>query len=184
MENESSGEPLCHLPIESMAALIKKQEISLPIMFEKVAHEGISGEVTYCEGFDFVSEVIDLLHRDDYFGIDLHTARALKAAFLIINREYVNAGLFLFPPHLPDDIDRLKYFALPDAALRLGYTVSPKAGSMFPQPGVRGLVFTMSKIYTGWWMLGILWGTDDELTWYDRYTFSDLEIVESQVIRN
>jgi hypothetical protein len=183
MEHGSLSGALCHRSIETIATLIKKQEISLPVLFEKVAHEGISGEVTYCEGFDFVTGVIDELHRDRYFETDLHAARAVKASFLIINREYVNAGLFLFPPTLPDGNDRMKYFALPDAALRLGYVVSPKAGSMFPQPGVRGVVFTLSNVCPGWYLLGVLWGTDDEPTWVDRFAFSDLEIVEAPVLR-
>jgi hypothetical protein len=77
----------------------------------------------------------------------------------------------------------MKYFALPDAALHLGCTVSPKAGSLFPQPGVPGLVFNLCKKYAGWYMLGVLWGIDDEPTWVDRFTFSDLEIVESPALR-
>ena len=89
-----------------------------------------------------------------------------------------------FPPFLPDDNDRANCFALSDAALRLGYKVSPKAGSMFPQPGVRDVVFTLSKVCPGRCFLGGLWGTDDEPTLVDRFAFSDLEIAVSPVLRN
>ena len=184
MDNDLLNEAICQIPVERVADLIKVQDISLPDLFEKVAHEGISGDVTFSEGIDFVSDVINLLDSDDYFETDLHASRALKAAFLMINREYVNVGLYLFPPKLPDGFDRMKYFALPDAALRLSYTVTPKAGIMIPQPGVWGLVFTFDKVFTGWCTLGIRWGTDEKLVWYDRYSFSDLEIVESPVMRN
>lgn len=93
-------------------------------------------------------EGIDELHRDRYYETDLHTVRALKATFLMINREYINAGLFLFPP-VPDGNEWMKHFALPDAALDLGYTVSPKAGGMFFQPGVWGLVLPLAKVSPG-----------------------------------
>jgi len=90
----------------------------------------------------------------------------------------------MFPPVLPEGFDCMKYFPLPDAALRLSYTVTPKTGIMIPQPGVRGLVFTFDKVFTGWCTLGVRWGPDEKLVWYDRYSFSDLEIVESPVMRN